>query len=73
MLTPFDIAIGLLILMIKEDARLRHERILFYVEVFAAFRKRAVRNRLVLIEDPFATFSLRREQIYPEGVSAHAN
>lgn len=71
--TIWDIAIGLTILMIKEDARLRRERIRFCLEVFVAFRNRAVRNRLVLIEDPFATFPLRREQIYPEGASAHVN
>ena len=73
MLTLLDIAIGLPILIIKEDARLRHERIQFYLAVFAAFRNKTLRNRLGLVDDPFATLPLGIDQIYTEGVTIHVN
>lgn len=48
--TLFDIAIGLPILLIQEDARLRHERIRFYLDLWAAFWSPRPSKHLVLVE-----------------------
>lgn len=52
MLTLFDIAIGLSILMIKADARLRHERFLFFLEIFPTFIRPTSRPWCKLIDGP---------------------
>ena len=51
--TLLDIAIGLPILIIEEDQRLRHERFLFFLEIFSALIWPVARPRRKLVDGPY--------------------
>ena len=50
--TLLDIAIGLPILIIMEDQRLRQERLLFFLEIFSALIWPVARPRKKLVDGP---------------------
>ncbi|OGY25608.1 MAG: hypothetical protein A2Z11_04710 [Candidatus Woykebacteria bacterium RBG_16_43_9] len=51
--TLLDIAIGLPILIIEEDQRLRHERFLFFLEIFSALMCPVTRPRRKLVDGSY--------------------
>ena len=51
--TLLDIAIGLPILIIMEDQRLRQERLLFFLEIFSALIWPVARPRKKLVDGPY--------------------
>jgi len=51
--TLLDIAIGLPILIIMEDQRLRQERLLFFLEIFSVLIWPVARPRKKLVDGPY--------------------
>ncbi|OGY26719.1 MAG: hypothetical protein A2Z42_04425 [Candidatus Woykebacteria bacterium RBG_19FT_COMBO_43_10] len=90
--TLLDVAIGLPILIIMEDQRLRQERLLFLLEIFSVLVWPVARPRKKLVDgpdelgyelvpasefdfesDPFSYRPIEKQDVFPEGVLAHAN